>query len=223
MTIVVPSRTSPELVEILAQLDKLVAGKRDLRGDTRERILDVAIQSFAREGFTGTSVRKLSGPLGITPAGLYSHFASKEEIMGAALARSYRRFLEYVFLSEGGKPDTELNILSLLRRHMEFQLRFRDTSSATDQLLALFTAEAYIEAQTLALIRQAQRLYFNRVRNAIAQERGASALDVSLEAEAVLSLCDSVSAGPRVKPEREPEELIDSYLVIIRRMLTLNP
>jgi AcrR family transcriptional regulator len=49
--------------------------------NTRDRILDVALDLFIEQGFDGTSLRQIAEPLGITKAALYYHFASKEEIL----------------------------------------------------------------------------------------------------------------------------------------------
>lgn len=48
---------------------------------TRERILDVAAQLFAEQGYDGTSLRAIADALGFTKAALYYHFRSKEEIL----------------------------------------------------------------------------------------------------------------------------------------------
>jgi AcrR family transcriptional regulator len=52
------------------------------RGDeTRERILDVAVELFNEEGYERTSLRQIAERLGVTKAALYYHFKSKEDIL----------------------------------------------------------------------------------------------------------------------------------------------
>jgi AcrR family transcriptional regulator len=48
--------------------------------NTRERILEVALELFAAHGFTGTSVRQLASAAGITEGAIYAHFPGKQEI-----------------------------------------------------------------------------------------------------------------------------------------------
>jgi AcrR family transcriptional regulator len=48
--------------------------------NTRERILEVALELFAAHGFAGTSVRQLAGAAGITEGAIYAHFSGKQEI-----------------------------------------------------------------------------------------------------------------------------------------------
>jgi AcrR family transcriptional regulator len=49
--------------------------------DTRERILDVALDLFIEQGYDKTSLRQIAEPLGFTQAAIYYHFAAKEDIL----------------------------------------------------------------------------------------------------------------------------------------------
>src|SRR6185437_9344169 len=49
--------------------------------NTRERILDAALDLFIEQGFDGTSLRQIAEKLGVTKAALYYHFESKEDIL----------------------------------------------------------------------------------------------------------------------------------------------
>ena len=51
--------------------------------ETRQRILDVAVDLFIEQGYAGTSVRDISERLGMTKGSLYYHFASKEDVLNA--------------------------------------------------------------------------------------------------------------------------------------------
>lgn len=51
--------------------------------DTRQRILDVAVELFAEVGYDKASIRELGARLGVTSAALYYHFANKQEILTA--------------------------------------------------------------------------------------------------------------------------------------------
>ena len=49
--------------------------------DTRDRILDIALDLFTEQGYDGTSLREIADQLGVTKAALYYHFSSKDEIL----------------------------------------------------------------------------------------------------------------------------------------------
>ena len=56
-----------------------------MANDTRERILDAALEMFSQNGYAGTNIRELSASLGLVKSGIYKHFESKEEIWNALL------------------------------------------------------------------------------------------------------------------------------------------
>ena len=59
------------------------AAVADPTPDTRQRILDVALDLFTEQGFDGTSLRQIAEQLGVTKAALYYHFESKDDILMA--------------------------------------------------------------------------------------------------------------------------------------------
>ena len=52
---------------------------------TAQSILDAAEFLFQRQGYHGTSMRQLARYAGVTPAAIYNHFSSKEDIFVALL------------------------------------------------------------------------------------------------------------------------------------------
>ena len=56
-----------------------------MANDTKERILEAALEMFSQNGYTGTNIRELSASLGLVKSGVYKHFESKEAIWNALL------------------------------------------------------------------------------------------------------------------------------------------
>ena len=54
-------------------------GGLSMANDTRERILDAALEMFSQNGYAGTNIRELSASLGLVKSGIYKHFESKKE------------------------------------------------------------------------------------------------------------------------------------------------
>jgi AcrR family transcriptional regulator len=76
----------------------------------RDDILATATQLFAERGYANVGMRAIADEVGIRPASLYHHFASKEEILYAI---SQRVTVEYTveataMLESGGDPATLL-------------------------------------------------------------------------------------------------------------------
>ena len=64
--------------------------------NTKERILDAAIDLISRKGFEAVSIREIAREVGIRESSIYNHFKSKEEILDTIidyfimeLSRSY--------------------------------------------------------------------------------------------------------------------------------------
>ncbi|MET4661624.1 TetR/AcrR family transcriptional regulator [Streptomyces fungicidicus] len=61
--------------------DTMDGTKQRRRGNTRQRIQDVALELFAEQGYEKTSLREIAERLDVTKAALYYHFKTKEEIL----------------------------------------------------------------------------------------------------------------------------------------------
>jgi AcrR family transcriptional regulator len=73
--------------------------------DTKQRILDVALDLFTEQGYDGTSLRQIAEQLGVTKAALYYHFESKEDIL-MALHMRIHEFGRDALLRIGDGPVT---------------------------------------------------------------------------------------------------------------------
>lgn len=58
-----------------------------MAGDTKERIMDTALELFAEKGYLGTSMNDIAKQLGFTKAALYKHYTSKQEILNRIVER----------------------------------------------------------------------------------------------------------------------------------------
>ena len=56
-----------------------------MANDTKERILEAALEMFSQNGYAGTNVRELTASLGLVKSSMYKHFESKEAIWNALL------------------------------------------------------------------------------------------------------------------------------------------
>jgi AcrR family transcriptional regulator/ferredoxin len=88
--------------------------------DTRERLLAGAAEVFARRGYDGTRVADIAAAAGVSNGALYAHFASKAELLVAALRAHGRRLLADAFAADPDQSVTDLLLRmgrSLPRRH----------------------------------------------------------------------------------------------------------
>ena len=61
---------------------------RHHKKQTRERIVDAAAAALRANGISGVSVADIMDQAGLTHGGFYSHFASKERLLGAAVKQA---------------------------------------------------------------------------------------------------------------------------------------
>ncbi len=76
-----------------------------MAGDTKERILETALELFAQSGYLGTSMSDIAGELGITKGALYKHYTSKQEILDSIVERMNK--MDYERAEEYEMPETE--------------------------------------------------------------------------------------------------------------------
>ncbi|MET8679249.1 helix-turn-helix domain-containing protein [Streptomyces sp. NPDC004647] len=86
------------------------------RGDTRQRIQDVALELFAERGYEKTSLREIAENLQVTKAALYYHFKSKEDIVISIFEDLSRPLDELIEWAEQ-EPRTLETKQELLRRY----------------------------------------------------------------------------------------------------------
>ena len=72
---------------------------------TKERILRIALELFAQNGYLGTSMNDIAGQLGFTKAALYKHYASKQEILDKIVEQMNR--MDYERAEAYEMPETE--------------------------------------------------------------------------------------------------------------------
>lgn len=76
-----------------------------MAGDTKERIIDVALELFAQSGYLGTSMSDIAKQLGITKGSLYKHYTGKQEILDSIVERMNK--MDYERAEEYEMPETE--------------------------------------------------------------------------------------------------------------------
>jgi AcrR family transcriptional regulator len=90
--------------------------KQQRRGNTRQRIQDVALQLFAEHGYEKTSLREIAEHLDVTKAALYYHFKTKEQII-VSLFEDLTQPIEDLIEWGREQPHTLETKLEMLRRY----------------------------------------------------------------------------------------------------------
>jgi len=88
---------------------------RRTSGDSAQRLMDAAVDAFADKGFHATSTRDIAARAQMSPAGVYVHFASKQDLLFQLCRRGHVLALEVVETarkSADNPPDQLVAIVS---------------------------------------------------------------------------------------------------------------
>ena len=97
----------------------------DAASDTRERILEAALEAFSQRGFDGSKTREIAVRADVTLGLLQYYFGSKTELWKASVDLAFERLrseLEAV-LADPGTGDVRERLRLLLHSHVRFVAR----------------------------------------------------------------------------------------------------
>ncbi|MEV6652621.1 TetR/AcrR family transcriptional regulator [Streptomyces sp. NPDC051219] len=151
----------------------MASTRQPRRGNTRQRIQDVALALFAEQGYEKTSLREISEKLDVTKAALYYHFKTKEDIL-ISLFQDLTRPIDELIDWGRQQPSTLETKQEILRRYSEALtgaaplFRFMQENQATVRELSV--GETFKERMIvmLDLIKEPDAPLVNQVRCASA-------------------------------------------------------
>lgn len=86
---------------------------------TRERLLDAALDLFATHGYHGASMRQIAEAADVALGGIYNHFRSKEEILAAVILAWHPLNLIMPSLAETQGQTVEAFLYNAAQRFMK--------------------------------------------------------------------------------------------------------
>lgn len=102
--------------------------------ETKQRILDTAITLFGERGTDSSTMRDLAAAVGIKAPAIYNHYASREDVLAAAMEDILGRFFWGQVASLPDFPREDW-LEQIVLRHVRFQLEHRRLADANDALL----------------------------------------------------------------------------------------
>ena len=80
------------------------------RGNTKQEILEAALELFSVQGFEATSISQIANAVGIRKASLYSHFENKQAILDALVQEVLEQYGEHSLFA---RADWEKDVSDL--------------------------------------------------------------------------------------------------------------
>lgn len=102
------------------KLESDVAHRQERYDEKLIQILHSACGIFARKGYHHASVRDVAAATGVSPAGLYYYFRSKEELLFLILNHALTSLLRQVTKEAGGASGPEDRIRAIIQTHLAF-------------------------------------------------------------------------------------------------------
>jgi AcrR family transcriptional regulator len=116
-------RPEPALPPRRANGRKPAAETADSRFDRQlARVLEHAARIFCEKGYEGASMRDLSRAAGMSLAGLYHYFESKEELLYLIQKHTFRTIIERLQQRLKGTSGAEERIRIFIENHLEYFL-----------------------------------------------------------------------------------------------------
>jgi AcrR family transcriptional regulator len=171
---------------------------------TRQRLLDIAVQRFAADGFRRTSVSDIAREAGLTPAAAYAYFAGKEGLFQAAVDADAGALIEAArsAAAEGASAREQLFLFvgELRARVDDHPLARRVLSGLEPEVAARLLTIPSLVALTAAL---AEELAEAQAASDIRPDVDPAEVAVGLETIVLALLMAELQTGLTVEPERQ--------------------
>jgi TetR/AcrR family transcriptional regulator, cholesterol catabolism regulator len=74
--------------------------------NTKDRIQQVGVELFYKQGFRATTMRQITAACGLTPAAFYNHFQSKDELLYSIIVDAFAELERGIDLALGKKAQS---------------------------------------------------------------------------------------------------------------------
>lgn len=188
--------------------------------DAKSRLVAAAVDSFATKGFHGTTTRDIASAAGMSPAALYVHHRSKEELLYAISKAGHERTLEVVKDAVASSKDPREQLLAAVRGFVVDHARDHTIARIVNYELAALDPD---HLRTIITIRRAIEQQMRDVVNTGVASGAFVTANPRMTAVAVLSLGIDVARWYRDDGTWTPEEIAEHYAELALRILGADP
>lgn len=175
---------------------------------TRDRLFAAAVEAFAAKGFHGTTTRDIAAAAGMSPAALYVHHRSKEELLFLISERGHQTTLGLVRAARATSSDPVAQLRAVAAGFATHHAEAHTTARIINYELAALDDE---HARVIGALR---RLIDDELRELVGEgvARGVfDCPDSRLAAAALLSLGIDIARWYRDDLAWSPQELGTAY------------
>jgi len=183
---------------------------------TRARLLEAAVQAFAERGFHGTSTRDIAAAAGMSPAAVYVHYRSKEQLLDQISRRGHELTLQLVRDAVAAEISPTEQLAAAVRSFAAHHARGHTTARVVNYELAALSPEHAEE------IRALRREISAEMRSLVERGVADGSFDCPsprIAATALLSLGIDIARWYREDRTWSPEDLGDAYAGVALRIV----
>jgi AcrR family transcriptional regulator len=123
--------------------------ERSTSEESRVRLREAAVQAFSARGFHGTTTRDIAAAAGMSPAALYVHHRSKEELLHLISKTGHERVLRLVQTAAATSDDPVEQLRRVVHDFAEHHALQHTTARVVNYELAALTVEHQREVAEL--------------------------------------------------------------------------
>ena len=185
------------------------------RGNTKQEILDVALELFSRQGYEATSISSIADAVGIRKASLYSHFSSKQAILDEIVKIVLEKYDSHSFVLKNGMDNMPKNCDEAVAM-IKGQIHYIANDPLISKARKMLTIEQFRNAELSKLLTKQNYTDIMNFFTAMVQSLIEAGVLVKGDREAMAaSLCLPVSAWLNVLDRDGEKE--DEILMLIDR------
>ncbi|MGC0366085.1 AcrR family transcriptional regulator [Rhodococcus sp. 27YEA15] len=179
------------------------------------RIRAAAVEAFASTGYGGTTTRDIAARLEMSPAAMYPHYRSKEDLLFAISYEGHTEALRVVRAADRPDARTPVRLRVLISTFVSWQAEHHSLARVVQYELTALTPEHY---RTIVGLRRRTTQIVRDVLDAGVSSREFTIPDAEGVTLALMSLCVDVCRWFPAGNYTDPEELGKLYGDLALRM-----
>ena len=184
--------------------------------DAARRLLVAAVEAFAERGYHATTTRDIAGRAGMSPAALYIHYKTKEELLHRISRIGHDKALDILRTAARREGSAAERLADAVSSFVRWHAGRRTTARVVQYELDALGPEA--RAEILGLRRQVDAEVRGIIEDGVAAGEF-DVIDVKGTTLAVLSLCIDVARWFNIEGPRTPDEVGALYADLVLRMV----
>jgi AcrR family transcriptional regulator len=184
--------------------------------EAARRLLVAAVEAFAERGYHATTTRDIAGRAGMSPAALYIHYKTKEELLHRISRIGHDKALDILRTAAHREGSAAERLADAVSSFVRWHAGRRTTARVVQYELDALGPEA--RAEILGLRRQVDAEVHGIIEDGVAAGEF-DVIDVKGTTLAVLSLCIDVARWFNTAGPRTPDEVGALYAGLVLRMV----